>query len=261
MEIIRNMPEAEYRARPERSQSDFKHFLAPTPAHAKYAMDNRKTIAEFGMGSALHSLVLEGKNIHAVEPEADGRTKAGKELKALFAAQNEGKIILTRKEGDAVEGMAAGIRRNAGCMALLESLIEREVSTFWDGMKARLDGVSPLGVVDLKSTRGADLWNFSKSILEFGYHIQAAMYSEAASKAGFPCEDFYIIAVENTQPHEAALYIIDHAAIEIGRHELSRLKSLYYKCLESGQYPGYSQDITPISLPNWKIREFFQNEF
>lgn len=254
-EIIRNMPEAEYRARPEKSQSDYKHFSKPTPAHAKWAKENRKEIAEFGIGHALHGLVLEGKVLFAVEPKADGRTNAGKAIKAAFAEENQGKIILSADDGKAVEGMAAGILRNKTVVSLLESAKDREVSIFWDGMKARLDAVSPLGVLDLKTTgKVADRRTFSKSIFEFGYHIQGAMYLMAAAKAGFPCEDFFFICCESFPPHECNYYPLGHESLEVGKRELDRLKALCEECEKTGVYPGYPEEQEEINIPTWMLR-------
>jgi len=259
-EIVRNLGEKEYRARPEISQSVAKKLLLPTPAHAFYELHNRREVVEFDMGHAIHSILLEGITIHAVEPEADGRTKAGKEIKAAFAAENVGKIILTKKEGEAVEGMVAGIRRNSGIMQLLESATDHEVSIFWSGMKARLDGVCPLGILDLKSTKSCEPFQFAKSILDYGYHIQAAHYLEAAAQADLPCDNFYFLAVENTAPYEAALYVLEQDSLEIGRLELEMLRTKYFHFQKSGVWPGYSQEIVSIGLPAWK-KSKFKEEF
>lgn len=256
MEIIRGMPEAEYRARPEISQSTLKLFGLPTLAHAQYEMERAKLSTEsMTNGTCLHALVLEGKKIFAVEPRADGRTKEGKAIKAAFAEENAGKIILTSEAAEAVEGMAAGIKRNKGAMLLLESATDREVSIFWDGMKARLDAVCALGVEDIKTTKGASLWDFGKSLHTFGYHIQAAHYLEAAAVAGLPADDFYIIAVENVAPYECALYKTGHASLEVGARELARLRDLYNSCRESGEYPGYSPEPVEINIPAWAMKE------
>jgi len=258
VEIIRGMPEAEYRARPERSQSDFKTMLEPTPAHALYKMQNRREKSCFDLGHALHSLFLEGLRLHAVEPVADGRTGVGKVIKAAFAAENQGKIILSAKDGEAVEGMVAGLMRNQGIVEILESAIAKEISIFWDGMKARLDLVFPLGVFDLKSCNSAEFRLFQKDIEKWGYHIQAPCYLDAAAVAGFPCENFFFGAVESSPPYEAALYRIGHRSLEAGAAKLRELKDLYYGCEESGAYPGYSQEPVEIDLPAWALRESAQ---
>jgi hypothetical protein len=150
--------------------------------------------------------------------------------------------------------------RHSGCRLILESLQEREISVFWDGWKARLDGVCPVGVVDLKTCRTAAPEDFSRAVYTLGYHIQAAFYLEAAAVAGLPADDFYIIAAESSAPYEAALYKVDHAAIEIGRRELARLKAIHARFQESQTWPGYSPEPQAISLPPWIMRKEIEGE-
>jgi len=256
MPIIRNMPDGAYRARPELAQSTIKLFGLATPAHAKYAMDNRQEASDaMQVGTCLHALILENRTIFAVEPVADGRTKEGKAIKAAFAADNADKIILSAKDAAKVEGMAAGIRRNRGAMLLLDACADRELSLFWDGFKARVDGACPLGILDLKTTTSACPSEFERSILNFGYHIQAAHYLEGAAACGICADDFFVVAVESAAPFECAIYRIDHESLEIGRAELHRLREIARHCLETGEYPGYSHEPELIGLPAWKIRQ------
>ena len=259
MEIIRNMPEAEYRARPEVSQSAYKAFRKPTAKHALFELDQAKEPTDsMVMGTCLHAAILEGKTIYAVMPEVDGRTTAGKAIKAQFAAENEGKIIVSAAMGAKIEGMIQGVRECPDAVEILSSQGDTEISIFWDGMKARLDKSFCLGVVDLKTTADASDRGFSAAIETYGYAIQAAHYLEAAVAAGLPADDFYIIAVENTAPFVAGVIKIPHQSIEIGRAELDILKEKHKRATETGNYPGYQE--REIGLPNWKIREFYKQE-
>lgn len=247
VQVVRGMPEAEYRARPELSQSDYKHFFNTTAAHAKYAMEQpHEDKLEWLNGTALHALVLDRRVVY----EIDHKCKTQKN-----PPQPSKGILLSPHNAAIVHGMADGIRRNKGAMAILESLSDTELSIFWSGNKARLDGVFPLGVVDLKNTRGADAHQFSRFILDYGYHIQAAHYLEAAAVAGLPADDFFFIAVENFAPFECAVYKIGHQSLEIGRRELDTLKARYLACQQTGIYPGYSPEPIEINLPAWKLRQ------
>jgi len=260
MEIIRGMPEAEYRARPEISQSVYKLFGLPTLAHTRFALDQAKEPTDsMTIGTCLHPLVLENAVIYAIEPKADGRTTAGKAIKAQFAAENVGKIILTADQGAKVEGMARGIERCPDAMELLKAATEREVSIFWDDNKARLDLVTPIGPADLKTTASSDDCNWEKSTIEYGYHIQAAMYLEAAAVAGFCAEDFRFIAVESCAPFVCGVIKMPHQSIEIGRQELERFRARRLVAMREGFWPGYKE--RSIGLPSWKIREFEKENY
>ena len=257
MEIIRGMSEQHYRARPEISQSIYKAFRKPTAKHAVFELGVTKDATDnMVMGTCLHALILEGKTIYAVMPDADGRTKEGKLIRAQFSAQNEGKIIISPAHAARVEGMAAGIMDCEGAVAILKAEGETELSIFWNGMKARLDKSFAFGVCDLKTTSDASDRGFSASIETFGYAIQFAHYLEAAAVAGLPCEDAYIIAVENVAPFVAGVIKIPHQSIDIGRMELIDLKAKYENYKNSGIANGYPE--REIGLPNWKIREFYK---
>lgn len=250
MEIIRNMPEKEYRARPEISQSDFKNFREPTPAHALAAM-KKKTEGDdekdhLLVGRCLHALILENRTIFEVDPTC--KTKKN-------PRQDGEPITLSPHYGDVVYGMHSGFLRNPVAVAMIEECFEREISLFWNGMKARLDGVRKAGIVDLKSARQGDLRNFSKAIEEHGYYIQAPHYQEAAMEADLPCENFDFVVCENESPFECVTYRLGVPSFELGCEELILLREKFFGCQKSGIYTGYSQETQIIDVPGWKFRK------
>jgi hypothetical protein len=248
VEIIRNLPEREYRARPELSQSTYKLHHGVTPAHALEKMrasaeDDEDEKDHLINGTCLHALIWEEKTIFDVDL---GR-KTKKNPK-----QPENGILLSPHNAAIVHGMRDGLMRNPTVRALIESCYEREISLFHEGEKARLDGVCPLGVCDIKSTRkSASRWVFQKTIAEFGYHIQGSHYLQFAALAELPCEQFFLIPVENFPPYEATYYPLSHEALDRGRRELEELKRIYHECKESGNYPGYELEQAPIDLPKY----------
>lgn len=261
-EIIRGMPEAEYRARPEISQSIYKLFGLPTLAHTKFALEQEKEPTDsMTLGTCLHSLVLENTVIYAVMPKVDLRTTIGKATKAQFESENVGKVILTTDQAAKVEGMARGIERCPEAMELLKSCPkeDREVSIFWGDNKARLDGPTPIGPFDLKSTTSADGHEWERSVLEYGYHIQAAMYLEAAMVAGFCADDFRFIAIESCAPYVCGVIKMPHEHIEYGRQELERLRARRIVAMREGYWPGYKE--RTIGLPGWKVREYEKENY
>lgn len=250
---MEKISEQEYRNRPEASQSDFKHFRLPTPAHAFHSMNEKKDEEKKNNllnGTCLHALVLEEKVIYEISSKCTTKKNP---------PQPKGGILLSAHNANIVAGMAAGIRRNRTAMKLINSLIHREVSIFWDGMKSRLDGVADgefKGVIDLKSTRKyANEWDFSGEIQEWGIHIQGAHYTEAALIANLPCDDFLPIVVENFPPHECCVYKIGHESLVIGMKELVQLREKYFECKRTGIYPGYPDQIDEINLPRWKMKQ------
>lgn len=255
-EVIQGMPEDEYRARPEDSQSLFKAHREATDAHAFFNLTNPKKPSEDMInGTCLHSLILEEKKIYAIAPECDRRTKEGKAAWAAFLAESEGLIPRNAENGAKIEGMVAGIRRNKEAMGLLESEGQTELSIFFQGMKARIDKQTPLGPCDIKSTGdGADDLNFSKSVLRWGYDIQAAHYLDMCAAAGLPCEKFWFIPVENYPPFEANVFYLGERSLLRGKKRLEELKERYYACKKSGIYAGFLNS-GEINIPEWDLRK------
>lgn len=259
------MNDKDYFAHESVSQSTLK-LLRKSPAHAKYAMDNPKEpSAAMQLGTCLHALVLENKVVYATLPEsAKGNSIAAKLIKANFALENPDKIVLSADDAEAVRLMAASVKAHPAASKLLALMLEPEKAIMWekDGLtfKAKLDGLLPFGVLDLKSATSAEMKDFEKSIFKFGYHIQAAHYLAGAAANDLPAENFYIIAVENEPPYCTAVFVIDHETIEAGEKERQKLIKLYKECMSSGVWPGYSDKIQTVRLPFWALKLINEDE-
>ena len=134
-----------------------------------------------------------------------------------------------------------------------------ETSIFWqdpdtgEDCKARLDFTNTSEIiVDLKTTADASLDQFGKSIANFGYHRQAAMYSDGYEAVhGKPPKAFVFVAVESKPPFAVGVYNLDAQGIEKGREEYKALLSEFGQCKKSGIWPAYSEKVETIELPRW----------
>ena len=106
-------------------------------------------------------------------------------------------------------------------------------------------------VLDLKTTRDASPKAFGRSVYEFGYHVQAAMYSDALEAVTGKTPMFLFFCVENTPPHHTAKYFLDDQALWMGQDKYRDLLKKYQECVESGEWPGYSDEFVQLSLPRW----------
>lgn len=260
------MTDKEYRQAEGLAQSTLKLLRDKTPAHALYAMRNKKGPSDAMLiGSAVHAIVLENRIDHVVLPEgARGQSKLAKALRAEFEAEHSDKIILSQANADKVMRMAESVLGHRGASRLLGIMSQAELPIFWQEgntkMKAKIDGVCSLGIIDLKTTADADNDNFGKSIYNYGYHIQAAHYLSGAAANNLPCENFIVIAVENTEPHCTAIYTIDHESIEAGEIERQKLLDIWRYCVQNNTWRGYSDKLQSINMPFWalkKIKEEF----
>lgn len=233
--------------------------LAVAPAKAMACMENPEEPGlALQIGTALHCAVLEPSRFaDLVRVKPDGRTKDGK---AALAAMPEGCVLLPQKEFDRISPMASAVLNHPMARELLGDVQERELSCVWRDQdsgafcKARMDALTPLAIVDLKTTEDASPEGFAASIWNYHYHRQGAMYMRGAAALGIGRESFVFIAVEKEPPHLVAVYRLDDEIMEAGHDEISGLLATWAKCIGENHWPGYSEEIVTIGVPAWARR-------
>jgi hypothetical protein len=115
-------------------------------------------------------------------------------------------------------------------------------------------------ITDLKSTTDARLFPFRKISHDKGYHIQAAHYLYTLTKlTNMLHEEFFFIAVEKPklkgQYIGVMIYQADEEQINEGLIKRAEALRIYHECVESGNWPGYSTEITPLGLPGYAKRK------
>lgn len=109
--------------------------------------------------------------------------------------------------------------------------------------------------VDIKGTVDASPEGFSREIHKHGYHIQAALYLDGCN-ALKPSEfrRFVFIAVEKKPPYCVGVYELGDSSIDQGRREYRRLMTRYANCLETGNWPDYTNEgVGYIDVPSWAL--------
>ena len=119
--------------------------------------------------------------------------------------------------------------------------------------RARFDWLTPEGLVlDLKTTQNASAAAFAKAVATFRYHVQHAWYLDGYHQAtGDLPLGFIFIAVEKTPPYAVALYELDGEAADYGRLLARRDLARYATARDLDVWPGYPDEIQPLSLPRW----------
>jgi hypothetical protein len=93
---------------------------------------------------------------------------------------------------------------------------------------------------------------FRRSILDFGYHRQAAFYLEALRHQHFIDCRFLFIAVETTQPYSVAVFELDREMILQGEEELRQLLNQYKHRLAADDWDAeHTKGINSVSLPKY----------
>lgn len=116
-----------------------------------------------------------------------------------------------------------------------------------------MDGVQI--VVDLKTTRSAHPQVFARDAGTYGYHIQAAAYTQAVRALGLADEAVTVfVTVETEPPHLVSCVTLHPDDVQFGADQWAIALDTYKTCVETGHWPGYADDITEITLPAYLRR-------
>jgi PDDEXK-like domain of unknown function (DUF3799) len=265
------LPNEEYHADKNSVSSSGLRKILKSPRSFKTYLDSPPddpTDAQ-AFGTLVHQVVLEGPEFlkrYVVAPDFTAlyghyNSKLHKEGKARWYEEHRDHIIVTQQEFDDVRGMLDSVIGHPDALALLKDGVT-EVSGYYadpeTGILCRIrpDFYSPQlrALVDLKTTQSCEEHDFSKSIWNFGYHVQMSMYSEGIQIIDEQkVEHEAFVVVEKKKPYEVAVYVADQALMEKGAQDYHRALRILRNCLGTGVWPGYQQKLQTISLPPWSL--------
>lgn len=268
-----NLPNDEYHAMPELSSTQIKDVLR-TPAHfyAKHRAVGKKSHAPTAtmlLGTVVHTLVLESDKFdaeYAISEKFDKRTKNGKAQAALFDAVNTEKTVIDQSVYAQARLMADSILKHPVARLLKLPAMIPEASIFYRDVESDLAcrirpdyhlppcEQFPQGlIVDLKTTDNASYHAFNRTIINFGYHISAAMYCDGYMQLYETDEPpvFLWLIGERDAPYASICYQPDFSTMQKGDDKKRDALKLLAECVENNHYPAYSTDITNIELPQW----------
>ena len=203
------------------------------------------------LGSAVHMLALEPERFDAQYVVLDGPINPqtgkpyGRDTKKFEywlldqAANDDGRTMLIREEFAESLAIAKAFQAHPTIAAIMASRAEKlfESEYFMEHdiegriveLKCKIDFVCPSArlIIDLKTTSDPSPYAWSWSAEDFGYHRQAAIYSDAMeAKYGEPFR-FLFGVVRSKEPYEAAVYELDAESIQRGRSEYEALIEEY----------------------------------
>lgn len=236
-----------------------KMLTQQTPAHYLSWLKGEDQVDTKAMafGRAFHCAVLEEdvfRQDYGLKPKVDGRTKEGKKILMDLSSSKE---LLDIYQWDTIHRMKDSLL----CHPIAGPLFKggtSEITSIYEGnfglrCKARFDYWRPdLNlIVDIKTTDNASEQSFAKSITTFGYHIQAAHYTEAVDSK----PTFAFIAIEKKPPYGIAVYLLDEEALDHGKELRYMAMEKLNRCLVTDTWPSYAEEVKTISLPGWAFSE------
>ena len=263
------MTEKEYRQHPAISRSELWH-IRESPQKFKYYKENPPApTPSLLFGQVFHKMLLEPGTFDdefVVAPEANRRTKEGKQMLEAFVADHENQTIITAEMYEQAKEMCDAVKREPLAVKLLNGAAEAPF--FWkdemtgEDCKCRVDVLNteysqPI-IVDVKSTADASTESFIRSAINYGYDFQAAMYSEGVEKNIGKQPLFVFIAVEKDPPFSVNILQADELMLRRGYDLFREYIGIYHDCKVTGNFYGYLgklNQINNLALPAYLAKK------
>ncbi|SAK62492.1 exonuclease VIII [Caballeronia temeraria] len=183
-----------------------------------------------------------------------------------FNERTQGVTVISPGQYDAAMRQAESVRALPDIREAL-SRGRAEVSAFWrdpetgvacrcrpDWIYEATDAAAIL--VDVKTFSSAGASEFARQAARKRYHVQDAFYTDGyAAASGRDVLAFIFVAVETEWPYAAHAMMLDDPSKAQGRAEYQRNLRTYARCVETGEWPGYSKEISLITLPSWAFQD------
>ena len=224
-------------------------------------------------GTLIDAMLLGGKLGIAVTPEtyeaADGTMKPWNwNAKACqqWRDANEGQIIVKPAAMDRAECAVKRIRADAVIAEILKDAdyqvwVEadyRHNDKITVPVKGLIDIVPATAdaLADFKTTQSAEPRQYGRSIFNFGYHVQAAMYLDLWNAATNGKRNTFLHVIqESSEPYEIGRRMLDNNWLQLGRAQYQAALVLYGKCLETNTWPSYDDMEAPgiMRVQGWTM--------
>ena len=208
------------------------------------------------LGTLIHAAALEPEtfdNLVTVSPFADFRTKEARK----WRDSQVGKIITSQDEIARIKEIASVViddyypsflANYQTEMAVFGKIGETEIKGLIDLVPDGLDCL-----IDLKTTSSIDSLNgIQRSIVNWGYHWQAALYLDLWNAAsGEKRNRFVFCFVETETPYETAWVELSENLLELGRAGYMNAVAKWQKCVATNHWPKQIEGIQTIEAPKY----------
>jgi hypothetical protein len=270
--VYPDLPEVDYHAQTHAlSASGAKRLIAPgCPALFKHWLDNPQPPTDaMEFGTATHTELFGVGQGYDVVDAKDWKSRAAQEKRTKI--REAGLVPLLRKQHEQVTAMVAAVRAHPTAGALLDGDSgNAEVSLFWADddtgvlRRCRVDWLTQLAngrtvAVDYKTAESAAPERLPRSFDNFGYHLSAAWYLDGIRALHLddnePAAFLHIVQMK-TPPYPVTVTELDANALRIGGLQGREAIEIFQRCTETGEWPAWSDEVVPLSLPRWTEREY-----
>lgn len=245
--------------------------LHRSPAHLKAWLDGaeEETSEALEFGGAFHCALLEPDRFasgYVVMPafneyrDKAGRlsTKEGKAKRDAWLEDHKGSTVIEAEDQSLMRAMVAAVHAHPLASKMIRDGVAEATLRWTDAdtglqCKARSDYYVKARrmVVDVKTATDAGSDAFRRSVANYRYHVQDALYRAAFAAIGEPIDHFVFVVVEKAPPHAVAIYTLDSDAIQRGYAHATNDIARLAECLRNDEWPGYPVTIQTLELPPW----------
>lgn len=100
-------------------------------------------------------------------------------------------------------------------------------------------------IVDLKSTKNSNKFDFRRDMWKFGYHASASLYMEVLALEGIEINSYFLLATENKEPHCTEVYMLSDETLAEGWQVILEGWRRYEEYIAGG-YFGYHGGVVEL---------------
>lgn len=261
--LIPHLPAAIYHADRDALSCSMLKPLLLSPAHFQASLVQTSSSSPAkDFGSLVHIMLLEPERIGAdvaVYPGVGcGRDR---EFKAFLTA-NSHRLAVDEPTFAAARRLAqkaADTRFRGRPLLKFVEEAKPECSLYFTEpvtglrLRVRFDAYHPEFSFDLKTTRHATASAFARDAVEFGYDLQAHMYSLARAffEGTRGLAPFVFITAETAAPHSVCTHIAGTTFLENGAAKLQECLATFKACTTVGHWPDLSCHTT-LEINHWQ---------
>lgn len=121
-------------------------------------------------------------------------------------------------------------------------------------MRTRIDYLTEVAALDLKTTRSAKPEKFARQAWDLGYFHQAAIHLDAleAVEPG-KARPYYWIAVETKAPYVVQVYQPSRIGLQLARSQYRDWLATLHACRETGEWPTYCGGTMELDPPRYAV--------
>lgn len=232
-----------------------------SPAHAFSWKESSKSMDK---GTMIHEFILEPDEFekkYVVAP-IECQNRKNIPYPAFAKANPDKEILLTHEMADLITIKERVKNYNFHEFVTVGEILgdsKKEHSFFWESQgiqkKGKMDILAEFdefnAVIDLKTTDNALM--FQKKITDYGYHRQAAWYSDAITNLTDKPTYFYFLVIETGFPFGVKMFELTEDFIQVGRLKNYNVVESYKEWVANGSDKTiiYAPGVETIAMPKW----------